>query len=166
MAPQEFEDRTTRERLVEEVSAGMAELQAAIDAADQAVADHLGVNRTDLRSLELLVRHGPMTAGRLATELGLTPGSVTTLIDRLERAGYAERERDRRNRSRVYVTPSNRLWATAGELLGERGEQARRPGGTQTAGQLALVRDFLRRARTDQVAFAARVRSLPPLRHT
>jgi DNA-binding MarR family transcriptional regulator len=166
MAPQEFEDRTTRARLVEEVSAEMAELQAAIDAADQAVADHLRVNRTDLRSLELLVRLGPMTAGRLATELGLTPGSVTTLIDRLERAGYAQRERDRRNRSRVLVRPGAGLGEAAGELLGERVEQGRRLGEAQTAEQLALVRDFLRQARADQVAFAARVRSLPPLRHT
>jgi len=166
MAPQEFEDRTTSERLVEEVSAEMAELHAAIDAADQAVADHLGVNRTDLRSLVLLLRHGPMTAGRLATELGLTPGSVTTLIDRLERAGYAQRQRDRRNRSRVFVRTSDGLQVAAGELLGERGARARRLGGTQTAEQLALVRDFLRRARADQVAFAARVRSLPRLRHT
>jgi DNA-binding MarR family transcriptional regulator len=166
MAPQEFEDRTTRERLVEEVSAEVAELQAAIDAADQAVADHLGVNRTDLRSLELLLRHGPMTAGRLATELGLTPGSVTTLIDRLERAGYAQRQRDRRNRSRVFVTPSAGLGEAAGELLGERREQARQVGETQTAQQLVLVRDFLRQAGADQVSFAARVRSLPRLRHT
>jgi DNA-binding MarR family transcriptional regulator len=107
-----------------------------------------------------------MTAGRLATELGLTPGSVTTLIDRLERAGYAQRQRDLGNRSRVFVRPTAALGEAAGDLLGDRGEQARRLGETHTAEQLALVRGFLRRARTDQVAFAARVRSLPRLRHT
>ena len=71
----------------------------------QAVADRVGMNPTDLESLELLVRHGPMTAGQLAERTGLTTGAVTGLIDRLERHGYARRERHPSDRRSVIVRP-------------------------------------------------------------
>lgn len=70
----------------------------------QAVADRAGINPTDLESLDVLRRHGPMTAGRLAELTGLsTGGAITALIDRLERRGYVCRERDTEDRRRVIV---------------------------------------------------------------
>ena len=52
-------------------------------------------------------RHGDLgervTAGDLARLTGLTTGAVTGIIDRLERAGFARRERDPEDRRRVYV---------------------------------------------------------------
>jgi len=35
-----------------------------------------------------------VTAGQLAAAMHLSSGAVTTLVDRLERAGYARRVRD------------------------------------------------------------------------
>jgi DNA-binding MarR family transcriptional regulator len=70
---------------------------------DQAVADALGMNRTDMRCVDVLQREGPMTAGRLAEETGLSTGAMTTALDRLERAGYARRVRDPADRRRVVV---------------------------------------------------------------
>ncbi len=40
--------------------------QAATERFDQAVADALGLNRTDMRCLDLIDREGPVPAGRLA----------------------------------------------------------------------------------------------------
>jgi DNA-binding MarR family transcriptional regulator len=54
----------------------------------------LGINRTDLRCLNIVDNQGPMTAGRLAELSGLTTAAVTTVLDRLERAGYARRVRN------------------------------------------------------------------------
>ncbi|MFN8594085.1 MAG: MarR family transcriptional regulator [Thermomicrobiales bacterium] len=71
----------------------------------QAVADSVGLNPTDLETLDVLVRHGAMTAGRLAEMTGLTTGAVTGLIDRLERRGYARRERHPADRRSVIVQP-------------------------------------------------------------
>ena len=68
-----------------------------------AVADHLGVNLTDLSCAGILSAEGPMTAGRLAELTGLTTGAITGVIDRLERAGYARREKDPSDRRRVIV---------------------------------------------------------------
>ncbi len=71
----------------------------------QAVADRVGMNPTDLESLDILARHGPMTAGRLAELTGLTTGAITGLVDRLERRGYAGREPNPRDRRSVIVRP-------------------------------------------------------------
>src|SRR3954469_22481009 len=77
--------------------------QLATDRYDQAVADALGLNRTDMRCADVLDREGPVTAGRLAEATGLTSGAITTAIDRLERAGIARRRPDPGDRRRVLV---------------------------------------------------------------
>lgn len=82
------------------------------DMFDQAVADYAGLNRTDTRCIDLLERHGPMTAGQLATEARLTTGAITAVVDRLERLGLARRTRDTVDRRRVLVeaTPLIGQW--------------------------------------------------------
>src|SRR3984957_13831233 len=77
--------------------------QNATDRFDQAVADALGLNRTDMRCLDIIEREGPVPAGRLAEETGLTSGAITTVLDRIERAGYARRVSDASDRRRVLV---------------------------------------------------------------
>jgi len=71
----------------------------------QAVADRVGMTPTDLETLDILWRSGPIPAGRLAELTGLTTGAVTGLVDRLERRGYARREPDPTDRRRVIVRP-------------------------------------------------------------
>ena len=71
----------------------------------QAVADRVGISPTDLETLDILVRSGPMTAGRLAELTGLTTGAITGLVDRLERRGYAHREPHPTDRRSVIVQP-------------------------------------------------------------
>jgi DNA-binding MarR family transcriptional regulator len=41
---------------------------------------------------------GPLTMGELARRVGVTEKTITGLVDRLEAAGYLERERDREDR--------------------------------------------------------------------
>ena len=65
--------------------------QNAADALDAAIAEWLGVNRTDVICLDILARLGTVPAGRLAEESRLTTGAITAVLDRLERAGYVQR---------------------------------------------------------------------------
>src|SRR5713226_6565044 len=69
----------------------------------QAAADRIGINATDLNCLNILSFSGQMTAGQLAKATGLTTAAITGVIDRLEEAGYARRERDTADRRRVVV---------------------------------------------------------------
>jgi DNA-binding MarR family transcriptional regulator len=57
----------------------------------EAIAARLGLNATDYRCLEVIIRRGQMTAKALAEEARLTTGAITGIIDHLEKAGYVER---------------------------------------------------------------------------
>jgi len=57
----------------------------------QQVAEKMKLHPTDFRSIHLLDKYGELTAGRLATQLGLTSGATTAVIDRLVELGYVER---------------------------------------------------------------------------
>src|SRR5438132_89674 len=97
----------------------MQEYQRAVDTLDQRAADRLGLNRTDLRCLDLIFSAAaPLSPGELATAAGLTTGGVTTAIDRLERAGYATRRRDPNDRRRVTVRPTPLAERAVGEIYG------------------------------------------------
>src|SRR5262245_64788560 len=72
---------------------------------DEALADRLGLNPTDLRCLELVVAEPGITAGRLAERADLTTGAVTGVVDRLESAGFVRRQPDPADRRSVTVAP-------------------------------------------------------------
>jgi len=81
----------------------LREYLGAADMYEEAVAERLGLSRTDMRCVDLLERRGTMTAGALAVASGLTTGAVTFLIDRLEARGWVRRRRDATDRRRVLV---------------------------------------------------------------
>lgn len=91
-------------------------LSAATVLFHSAVADSLGLNVTDLKCWDQLVLSGPVTAGYLAEATGLTTGAITGVIDRLEKAGFARRERDRSDRRVVMVHPLREKESVVGEL--------------------------------------------------
>lgn len=69
----------------------------------QIVAEHLNLSPKDLECLDILVLRGPVTAGELAKATGLTSGAITGLVDRLEKSGFARRERSANDRRKVLV---------------------------------------------------------------
>ena len=113
---------------------------------DDATADRLGINRTDLNCIDIIERHGGITAGELAAEAGLTTGAVTAVIDRLERAGYARRVRDDEDRRRIKVEVTPRLEQLAGALYGPMMEEWQAMMNRATTEQLRLMVDFMREA--------------------
>ncbi len=68
-----------------------------------AVAARQGLSATETKTLDLLVKHGPLTAKDLAAQTGLAPASVTGLVDRLEAKGYVSRVRHATDKRRVVV---------------------------------------------------------------
>ncbi|MFF5494545.1 MarR family winged helix-turn-helix transcriptional regulator [Streptomyces aquilus] len=149
-----------RERVLEELSAVSRRYMASYALFNQALADHLGLHPTDLQCLNLLtLEGGPVTTGRIAELTGLTTGSATRLVDRLERAGYVVRERDAVDRRRVLVT-------TVPEKIVEFGRVWDRLGGGWAAlfddldaGELALIVDHMKRTTEFSAAQVARLRA-------
>ncbi|GLY38079.1 MarR family transcriptional regulator [Amycolatopsis sp. NBRC 101858] len=79
------------------------ELSTAVVAFHEAVGARLGVTAVDQRALAVIAGAGSVSAD-LAKEIGLTPGAVTGLVDRLERAGLAHRAPDPADRRRLVIT--------------------------------------------------------------
>jgi DNA-binding MarR family transcriptional regulator len=99
-------------------------LYAATERFDAAAARQLGTDRTALRAMNAMER-GDVTPSALGAALGLTSGSVTALVDRLERAGHVVRLADPHDRRRraVALSPSARaaadpLYARLGVEIG------------------------------------------------
>ena len=100
-------------QLGNEVRAG----QRATDIVDDLVCELLGINRTDARCIDILEQHGRMTAGALSQASALTTGAITAVIDRLERAGYAQRVPDPADRRRVLVELTPKAREASDELM-------------------------------------------------
>jgi DNA-binding MarR family transcriptional regulator len=91
--------------LRDEIKTRVLRLMAEVCLRDHVASQRLGLGGTDSRFLTLLDVYGPLTPGRLAQLTGLTTGSVTGVIDRLERGGFVSRERDDADRRKVRVIP-------------------------------------------------------------
>ena len=121
--------------------------QSATDRFDQAVADTIGLNRTDMRLLDLLDREGRLTAGQLADGSGLSAGATTTAIDRLEMAGYARRVRDTNDRRRIYVDATEQAKRNGSRFYAEHATLAERLYQRYTEEQIELLLEFVRQGR-------------------
>src|SRR5215813_9909209 len=95
--------RMSRHDLVAALNRAMRDASGQGVLYSQTVAERLGINSTDLECLDSVVLRGPLTAGELADATGLTTGAMTGVIDRLERAGFAQRDRDKNDRRKVRV---------------------------------------------------------------
>jgi len=93
-----------RARMESEFLLAMRRTGSTLQLLGQLAAERIGVNATDLNCLNLVALAGPMTAGELARQTGLTTASITGVLDRLEEGGFIRRERDRKDRRRVIVT--------------------------------------------------------------
>jgi DNA-binding MarR family transcriptional regulator len=136
-----------KRQLFEELLGEIRASQNATDRFDQAVADAIGLNRTDMRLIDLLDREGRLTAGQLASGSGLTTGAITTAIDRLERSGYARRVRDSSDRRRVFVELTDDAKRNAGRYYSEHARLAEDLYHRYSEEQIELLLGFVRMSR-------------------
>jgi DNA-binding MarR family transcriptional regulator len=92
-------DQPLAKRMQAIIDAGR-QVKVAVDELDKLASERLGVHCGDLRCLRLLEK-GPATPGDVGCATGLTSGSVTALLDRLEGAGFIERRRSESDRRSV-----------------------------------------------------------------
>jgi DNA-binding MarR family transcriptional regulator len=113
-----------RDELIRSFIAAVRSSQTATALLDAAIADYVGIHDTDFRCVDILDQEGPMTAGRLAERARLSPGAMTSLMDRLERKGLAQRRRDSEDRRRVLVEVTPKLREMSAQLYGTPAEAA------------------------------------------
>jgi DNA-binding MarR family transcriptional regulator len=86
-----FVANRTRAELLDDVMAAGREIGAAAVFFHSAVAARFGFGATDVKTMDILQRSGPLTPKQLGEQTGLAPASVTGIIDRLESKGFVRR---------------------------------------------------------------------------
>lgn len=84
-----------------------------------------------------------MTAGRLAELMRLSPPATTTVVDRLEKVGYARRVRDPDDRRRVMVESTPLAQRRAMAIYGVFQEISRDVFSRYTVAEGEVIRRFL-----------------------
>ena len=85
---------------------------------DRALGARMGLRPLDYEAVGAILDNesAPLGPVELGHRLGISTGSATELVDRLERAGHVVRERSPHDRRRVLVTPHPR---TVERVIGE-----------------------------------------------
>ena len=116
-----------------------------------AVAAQLGLNATDVNCLRLLEDES-MSAGELSDRIGLTGAATTALIDRLERTGFARRERSQEDRRRVTIHADEEKLHEVDALYGSQGDRMAKLLAKYSAKEFAVILDFLEQTSTALLA--------------
>jgi DNA-binding MarR family transcriptional regulator len=153
------------ERVLAELGERVQAYQSAVDDYDRELARLLGVNETDLRCLELLIGGGDgdgLTPSELGTRLGLTTGSVTAMLDRLEKLGLLTRTPHPVDRRKSVVRVTEAAAVRCFELLAPHMEEgAAEVRRRYDVAQLKLITDFLATVTGVQNRHVQRLRETP-----
>jgi DNA-binding MarR family transcriptional regulator len=110
------------------------------------IAQRVGLGASDGQFMHLLQVHGPLSPGRLAELSGLTTGTVTGVLDRLEDAGFVRRERDASDRRKVIVKlDEEHLWREMAPLYAGQAQSLANVAGSYDAAELEVIEGFLKR---------------------
>jgi DNA-binding MarR family transcriptional regulator len=118
-----------------------------IDALDARAAERFGLNRSDLRCLDVLSHSGPMSPTALANAVGMSTGGLSISLGRLERAGYVRRTMDRKDRRRVTVELTRKAQRIEEQIFGPLLREVARLLEGYSEAELDLVCEFLQRVR-------------------
>lgn len=152
--------RRSRSELAAEVVEEIRGWQVDQDLLDEAIAAYWGINRTEGRVIDIVDRAGRITAGQLGSEVRLTSGAVTAVVDRLEAAGLVRRVRDTADRRRVFIEVTPKTEALAAPIFGPLAEEGQRAMAAYTDAELELIDGFIRASRELLKRHATRVYGL------
>lgn len=131
------------DQLRAEINTSLLRFIAGVVLHNQVVAQRVGLGASDSQFMSLLRLHGPLSPGRLAELSRLTTGTVTGVIDRLERAGFVSRQRDAVDRRKVLVAPIPAAMARLAEHFAEHGAHTEAVLRRRDPDQLRVIADFL-----------------------
>ncbi|MFB9234767.1 MarR family transcriptional regulator [Plantactinospora siamensis] len=137
-----------RRRTTVAIKEALRALNSGLSLLDHQVGARLELRRVDLDCLDLLSQHGPLSPSALARRAGLHPATMTGVLDRLQRGGWIERERDPAAADRRSVTVRARRDRAAEVIRLYSGMDAAMDAicAGYDENQLAVIADFLRRA--------------------
>ena len=134
-----------REDVIQAINDKFAEMSTETILFHHALADIVEIHITDHRCMYFLRRYGAMPAGRLSELTGLTTAAVTSIIDRLEQAGYAKRTNDPKDRRKTIVEPirNKKLESKLETIFTPMHEKMRKLLSSYSDSQLAFLLDVM-----------------------
>lgn len=122
-----------------------ARLSDAVIMFHEALARSRGLSAVDHKALGIIERHGPMTAGDLAARIGLSPGAVTGLVDRLAARGHVSRDQDPADRRRIIIRATQKTPPAVMAAFTALGDSLADLGDRYTPGETAAIIDWVTR---------------------
>ncbi|WP_186526290.1 MarR family winged helix-turn-helix transcriptional regulator [Leekyejoonella antrihumi] len=137
---------TTRHELVDALSWESRRAAALLGMLNRAVASKAKLNATDVETLGVLAVLGVATPTRLASLLAMGTGSMTLVLDRLERGGFVRRVRDAKDRRSVTIEVIEQRRAEVGAFFAPLEGQASETTERYSEKELAVIVDYLTRS--------------------
>lgn len=103
----------------------------------------LGLNATDAECLSFLMMNKVATPTQLANYTGLTSGSTTAMLDRLERAGFIIRKPNPNDRRGTFIEAHQHYTELASPLVAGVQQSHRELLAKYTEAELEVIADFL-----------------------
>ena len=111
-----------------------------------AIGRKLGLNIADMECLSLLLIRGFSTPTELARYTGLTTGSTTAMLDRLEKAKFIKRKPNPKDRRGVLIEVTKKTAETFGPMVAGVQKALNELVASYSAKELAPIADFLSRS--------------------
>src|SRR3954452_21399482 len=117
------------------------DLATAVIAFHEVAARRLGMTAAERKCAGLIAGLGETTPKQLADATGLSTGAITGIVDRLERAGYARREPNPKDRRSILIRARNaeRLAQETAPIFASLTEAMTKLDGRYSPGERALV---------------------------
>jgi len=107
-----------------------------------AIGKRLGLNTTDFEGLDLIFYRGAATPSELSKYTGLSSGSTTAMIDRLEKAGMVTRQNNPNDRRGTLVVIHEKAMCNVGPLFTSARVAQNKLLDGYTAKELKVLADF------------------------
>jgi len=141
--------RLSRAELLARLTTAGRETSTAAVMFHSTLASLQGLSATETKAIDVLDRHGALTAGELAARTGLAPPSITGLVTRLERKGYVRRVADPSDGRRVRIERTHEALAAMAPLFADFARRIDALYETFTDDELAIILRFMTQI-TDQ----------------
>jgi DNA-binding MarR family transcriptional regulator len=121
------------------------------------------LHRTDLNGLRVVMSSGdePVTPRRLSQALQLSAPATSAMLDRLERLGHVERRPHPHDRRSVVVVATDHAHTVGASMFGRVGSRMAPVLASRSAGELAVIAQFLEDASAATGAARADIRTAP-----
>ncbi|MES9830988.1 MAG: MarR family transcriptional regulator [Candidatus Thiodiazotropha sp. LLP2] len=91
----------------DQVLIALRQIIRAIDLHSKKLERESGLTGPQLLIMQIIHEEGPVTSSVLARSVSLSQATVTTILDRLEKKAYLTRERDNKDKRKVWISLSD-----------------------------------------------------------